>query len=308
MKKILFTLLLLQTIAQPLLAQTWVEDGAKWYYSFDLFSTTGYVEIEYIGDTTIYCDEILKPYQDCKVLNKTFYTYDFLGGIYDTVNLGHEYTWANSDTVFLYKHDRFYVLYDFSATIGDTWIVPENQEMMNCDTVGYLKVVAKGDTIINSVPLRYVIVEPEGGSNWIIQGIIIEKIGPINWYMFPEQNCITDFQEGGPLRCYFDNNFAFNSGIEEYCDYIVNNKENTFEGEVSVYPNPATSFFHIVGEKLSGVEVYIFDIFGRIIFSSKISGRELQIDVSQFHTGTYLLYLNDHEISYKPKKIQIINN
>ncbi len=289
-------LAVIQGIQFQLIAQQWASNGAQWHYSYDNFATTGYVHIEYIGDTVLVCESTAKQYQNCKIFNKTRYSFDYLSGNYNTQNLGHEYTWANDDSVLLYRHNQFYVLYDFSAEIGDIWTIPETY-YTGCDTIGKVKVIGVGDTLINSESLRYVILLPEESSYWAIRGMVIEKIGPINWYMFPEgEGCIADLFEGGNFRCYQDDLFEFQSGIVSYCDFVVSTPENFLERRINVFPNPARDWvvfeYRLPGETREAT-IRITDAGGRIVETMSVLGKQGQKmwDTRGLVSGTYYYML-----------------
>jgi len=112
MKRIFTTLTLVISVTF-VFGQTWIPDGAKFYYNFNQSPSVGYVKIEYIKDTVIASNT-------CKVLNKIRYTYDYPGA-YHTVYLGNEYIIQSGDKIYNYKYGQFYLLYDFSPSIGDIW-------------------------------------------------------------------------------------------------------------------------------------------------------------------------------------------
>ena len=303
---LIFSILILiqQLCLNHLRAQSWAPAGAQWHYSFDIFSTTGYVHIEYAGDTVLVCDLTEKTYQDCKILNKTRHTYDYVSEAYHTANLGQEYTWANADTVLLYKHDRFYVLYDFSAEVGDTWEIPEIYETY-CDSIGVVKVVSVGDTLVNSELLRYIVLEPEAASQWVIRGMVVEKIGPLNWYMFPEHDgCIADLYEGGVFRCYEDDDFEFQIGIVPYCNFIVTTPEINEETKFNIFPNPASNTLVIENSSQNIVQISITDLYGKTIVKLKNVAETVRIDISKYPAGSYLVHFTDNKSLFKTKKIQ----
>ncbi len=299
--KLFFSLCFILILNLGSKAQIWAPAGAKWYYTFSNFWISGYISIENTKDTLIY-DNASGQFRNCQKLDKIFYSYNHLNGNLDTITIGSEYTWSNQDTVFIYRHNQFYVLYDFSAQPGDTWIIPETYNFLdNCDSVGVVNVVAAGDTILNSEVLRYIVVEPEEQSHWVLFGKIIEKIGPL-WYMLPEQACILDYMEGGPLRCYQDSGFQYISGIAPYCDYIVGIKEpdnNSF----MIYPNPARYHvkFEVQSSGFGGSVLHLFDVFGRQVAVQEITSEQSILDVSGLPEGVYFYRLAMGEVVYSGK-------
>lgn len=73
-------------------------------------------------------------------------------------------------------------------------------------------------------------------------------------------------------------------------EYITNAKK-----EIEVWPNPAKDFITVTTHRSSSYEqeeMIICNIFGQVIFENKFSSQKLQIDVSAFPVGMYLIKLN----------------
>jgi hypothetical protein len=198
-------------------------------------------------------------------------------------------------------------LYDFSAQVGDFWVVPEIYES-GCDSVGRVNVISVGDTLINSEVLRYIVVAPDTPSDWIMQGLVVEKIGPIDWYMLPEQNCMTDLMEGGPLRCYYDPDFDFSTDIAPYCDFTVGINEADLKNGFSIFPNPAVNTLKINCPTDDTYHLSIKNIFGKTVWESNVITDGERLDVSGFSSGIYIVCLTDNQSISKTLKLQIINN
>lgn len=279
-------------------AQMWFSPGSTWYYSYNNFWAEGYVKIETVSDTII-------ENRTCFRLNKELFIYNYLNSTYDTINIGSEYMYSNNDSVMIYKHNKFYVLYNFAAQPGQSWCIPETYESP-CDSIGYLTVIGTGDTLICSQELRYIIVNTTENSHWAINGLIIEKIGPLEWYMLPEQTCIADLFEGGYFRCYEDQFFQFNSQIVPYCDYITNIEQH-INNDFVVYPNPVSNELKIklvMNDK--DYQLQIINIFGRLVKKYMIHKNEETIVVNDIEHGIYFIVLSDSEDKTTVQKI-IIN-
>ena len=66
--------------------------------------------------------------------------------------------------------------------------------------------------------------------------------------------------------------------------------------ELSVYPNPTTSLLNInSNEDLSGFNVELFDIVGRLVISQMLEGRSNTINVGKLAEGTYIYRVIDKE-------------
>lgn len=282
-----------------LIGQEWASPGAEWYYDYGIFEEIGYVEISNTGDTII--DE-----QECKILTKTRFTYNHITYLYDTVVLGNEYTWSDGDKVYIYRHGQFYTLYDFSAQPGDWWVVPETYDTDFCDTIGKIYVDSISNIVINNTELRVLYCSEYENSHWSLGPKIIEKIGSVDSYMFPEvnNNCgIADLFEGGPLRCYSDNNFElYSTGIAPECDYIVSVEQNDFfNNSFEVVPNPADNYITFISKLFKPDNIEIFDIFGHPLKKINIQSEKEIIDISVLTKGVYLILFKKNKkfFSYK---------
>lgn len=296
----------------PLLisAQNWCPNGATWHYSFWNVWVVGYFKIEYVGDTTVNTVQ-------CKMLIRTVCLKNVGIPNSDSIVyvLGKEYTYADNDKVYIYKHNQFYTLYDFSANTGDTWTVPEISRFDGCDTVGTVKVDSAGTVMINNQNLRYICVSPADTSQkWGWCAKIVEKIGPIKSlssypysYLLPQKfdYCgmfIDQVIEGGNFRCYSDNDlFSYTSNIAPSCDYITSiNTINNISDRVKVYPNPSNGSFSIELDKSLPVkEIMITNLLGKNIFRQQINDEKV-IDINNLASGSYIL-------SIISKDMQIIN-
>ena len=85
-------------------------------------------------------------------------------------------------------------------------------------------------------------------------------------------------------------------------------KENIFDGEVSIYPNPSSDFIRIdmMDVNRSEYNVSIINILGEKVFdiSESISGNYMQqIDVRNLANGTYILQITNEETIFFEKII-----
>ena len=225
MKKILFVLLML--IAARVSGQCEFSPiGAEWHYNYNNFSTRGYVNVKSESDTVI--DGV-----SCKKLVKSINVYDFMTDKVNKGVFGYEYMAQINDSVMIYVDGVFKKLYDFSAEIGDTIIIPalEHHEEY---THGTAVVTGKGVMEFEGDSLKYIdLKQPEDweDSPWKFSCYhdysndyyntvrICEKIGNISGYLLPEKYFIADDEEGGALRCYSDEELNVKFSDED-CDFI----------------------------------------------------------------------------------------
>lgn len=293
MKKILLSALFLG-LALTASTQVWAPAGATWHYDYVNFWVEGYIQIQYVGDTTI----AGKP---CQVLKKEAHTYDWLNHTFSNSEMGYDYTYSENNIVYCYRFGQFFTLYDFNAVTGNTWQVPgwDGSWGSPCDTTGTVVVDSTGMTNINGFPLKYIWTSPAEGSGWSFYDKIVERIGHFG-YMFPEPICIVDVFEGGPLRCYYDDEFGLYTrpGFDKPCDFIVGiNDAQPRESAFSIYPIPAETFVTIdIKIPVKGsVVAEISDITGKIIKTIKTSGSKINFDISGLKDGLYFIRISDKD-------------
>jgi hypothetical protein len=277
-----------QDLANP---QAFVHQGSEWYYNYNNFWIEGYVKFGYVGDTII-------SGQTTHILKKDLFYYDFISEEYEEIDLGAEYVYSNEDSVFIYRHDQFYLLFDFSALPGDTWTVPETFET-ECDTIGVVMVVSAGDTLINGEPHRYIDLQGDTNGEWVIAGRVVERIGTIESYLLPNPVCLIDLYEGGPLRCYSDDEIGLvSTGISPECDYLAGIHDWDKDNHVKLYPNPATTELWLqLPENLppAQAQIELYGTTGKLLYKAQPTGRFHKIDVAHLPAGLYLIRLWDGE-------------
>jgi len=283
------------------------EDDAVWHYDFYV-SGSGFYKIELRPDTLI-------QNKNCqKYLIKKYTFYQQSGGIYlqgPIIDFPHEYTYTSGDTVFYYKNDKFYTLFNFSANVGDEWIINDEPiPFPSCDSISRVEVIDTGEIEINGVSHRKVLLHTIEGSPMGIDGWIVENIGPIGaQYLFPTgRNCndstIICFEQHS-FKCFQDSLVGlFNpSGIE--CEYLLNHvgigeKENQI---FQVYPNPTSDFINIEFREIGEYQLTLFNHNGKIIISEKLSKMKERINLTGFTNGVYTLRIENEKSKIRTEKI-----
>lgn len=272
-------------------AQNWAPAGAKWHYTYIGFSI-GYVEIANVGDTVI-------SGQTCQKLQKTFNGLQFgvtpMNFVFDTT-----YTYESNGVVYVLEQNQWKTLYNFNAVVGEHWPMAPMPEFGGCTENSQLKVLATGTKVINSQTLKYLVVDfcnPDLTSQGF-QDTIIEKIGFTGSYMLPFDMCTMAFDgnEGGPFRCYSDNNFAtYKPFYDNECDYLVGVDENQIL-ELSIFPNPSSGKFTIEAPLQAGQSIELYNLNGQQVFKQVIlnSGVNKTLEIN-LTPGMYLLKLMSQE-------------
>jgi hypothetical protein len=268
-------------------AQNWAPAGAKWHYTYIGFSIA-YVEIANVGDTII-------AGQSCQKLQKTFNGLQFgvtpVNYIFDTT-----YTYENNGIVYVLEQNQWKTLYNFNAVVGDHWPMAPMPEFGGCTENSQLKVLATGTKVINAQTLKYLVVDfcnPDLTSQGF-QDTIIEKIGFTGSYMLPFDMCTMAFDgnEGGPFRCYSDDNFStYKPFYANDCEYLVGVEENQMH-KLAIFPNPSAGKFTIEAPLQSGQAIELYNLNGQQVFKqdilNSVVNQTLEIDLTP---GMYVLKL-----------------
>ncbi len=75
------------------------------------------------------------------------------------------------------------------------------------------------------------------------------------------------------------------------CGNSIGLNENKKNGQIRVYPNPATEFLNIESEIQIDSEIQILDILGREVVTSIITNKSRQVDIANLPAGVYFVML-----------------
>ncbi|MDO8367588.1 MAG: T9SS type A sorting domain-containing protein [Saprospiraceae bacterium] len=200
------------------------------------------------------------------------------------------YIYTQNDTVFFYSTvtNQFEMLYDFTAEVGDTWVVGG---VLSFDNEGN---ALFADTIrvdsISSIAIN-------GGSLkvWhISHGIfydwgrrIFERVG--NESLFAPKFAMWELEVGG-LRCFETPDTAFHF-VPYPCDTIYStisttDAPNAADG-IAVFPNPFHEAIYIRSDPLSAPGTFLlFSPIGNVVRRQKFSG-SVEIGTASLPAGIY---------------------
>lgn len=261
--------------------------GATWHYSYTETSppfNQNYILIESVKDTIILG-------KNAKKLNQTLYQTNN-----NSFFWGHEFIYSDSNKVYLYKYNKFNLLYDFNAVQGDTIFVIEPL-LMNCG--------GNGDTLIpfliDSVKLVNIngfqkkvqhVTNLEMG--WNFGEKFIESIGS-NYFLFPT-DCVAP-PNIDSLRCYNDS--ILNYHLVNDCEEIITSiKENTNIFHQYEFQNTIYNTLNLPDIK---GDILIYDIQGKLLFSEKIKPT-IPIDLKN---GIYIVLLKNKDFQHIYKILKL---
>ncbi|NOQ73368.1 MAG: T9SS type A sorting domain-containing protein [Crocinitomix sp.] len=279
---------------QSTYSQVWVDNGATWHYEFWQPFMSGYVEMNYDRDTTI--DGI-----SCQVIETTQYKFFDGGGFAGSTIRPIQITYVSGDTVFYRSNGAFFVLFDFGAEIGDTWMISDvpSLEYVDCDEVSVIQVTGTGVMDIAGESYRYLDLEPTSNSPYGFVGRYVERFGLLSTgleqfrYLFPQEVECDGIPDGGALEfgysgflCFEDDSFSLYSPTSSSCTKVVSVPENSELVDVKCYPNPATNILEIsAANPIDQLQVY--SSVGEYVMTVNVSEYVAQIDVSTLSRGIY---------------------
>jgi len=302
MKKLLTSIFLLFQFS--LFAQIqWAQVGTIWYYdAMEGFATGhGYVKFEVTKDT-------LLGGKISRKIQKTSFRSN--GAIKD---LGSEYTYMDNRKVYFWKTNHYYLLYDFSAYLNDSWILKSfGENWCGYDSVSRVIVKKTDYETISGVNIKSYSTAPDDTSKWVFHEKILENIGSL-YYMFPiPLSCgIFDLYECGPLRCFYSPqigtiHFKINNSTFAKCDTLFGTglNEEIETNSVTIYPNPTNESFTISAKNEFIEQIEIVDSNGKCV--NTISGNnKSEVLLSLPNQGTYFLKIKINK-KYIYKKIIIL--
>lgn len=270
-KATLLSFLLVCSIS--LTAQEFAPIGAEWNFQISYFSSP---------DLTV---NTYRSEKDTVINNKI---YRVISRDYLTCNVsyfGDQYIRQSGDSIFWLDHnDNEFLLFDYSANVGDTWVLPlyDIDEFFYTDSIYVLTV----DSIYNTNNLAgdslktfdvTLAEEGEMETNNIVKARYFEYIG-FEIGMFPEHSSgICDANYTNAINCYTDDNVGLLQ-IRELplgCDY--SDVSDVILDAVMVYPNPFLDEVTINGINFSPGDIKVYNTQGQSI-PINVDGHVLRLE------------------------------
>ena len=178
-----------------------------------------------------------------------------------------------------------------NAQIGDPFNTFLNHQNDNCNVSGISIINLSGG--LNLKHLIGLLTSETG----IVEGI--GEVGPI---------CIPTQDGGGGLQCYTKQGQSIQFGTIDCSLFPTAQRQNLNTAQfnnlnVQVFPNPSNKFITIESKNEIISELELFDLQGRMLQNIKLNNISIQLDISNYQTGTYLLKIVSAEGS---KTLKII--
>ena len=276
-------------------AQEWAPVGATWHYSEEFFMPVtidkDYIKFESVKDTIyngMLCRQIIKRHN-----------------ITCTDRPMVEYMYSQNEKVWFWdpNFSTFQVLYDFSATPGNSWVILIG-DLIHSDVDSLIvRVDSTDNVLINGVQLKKLYVTYDFRNETTVpftyQGVIIESIGDL-YFMFnycPEYlfGCDGNFSTG--LRCYEDAvTGLYETGIAPSCTYVHQftgiRPEPAELSRIRIYPNPADKEITINTDIAGPIFFTIADLTGRTVKSGMVTGSA--IETGNLKPGIYKMFFQQN--------------
>lgn len=284
-------------------SQVWVQSNAVWHYEFSSTNTGGFIKVEHIRDTVLDSKNAMvflsTKFEFAFDPNNTLFLLD--NSIIDT-----NYTWTNGDTVFYWQDDKFEILYNFSETIGESWIIGTNGDGFNdCSETSTVQVVNQGLIDIGGLEFLTLDLFSDDTSDLKLRGSYNSRFGnhsELNTqynFLFPRKSFCSNPEIDDTylykFRCFQDEQVTYNPSGED-CEYplgIVGIKKVEFYNN-NIFPNPTNGLINVCTEN-ELTDMFIYDSSGQEVEKFTLIGNENEIEVS-LEKGTYFVYFKTNQV------------
>ncbi len=278
--------------------------GAEWHYLFTDF----YPRAGYVNETIKYTGNVIEGSDTLKLLTHSkFFT---------MINTSPTYTTLikqKGDTIFMKNvktNNQWQILYNFAAQVNHSWT--NNFYLGPNVTINYTTQVTSigsrqiGNKTVKELSVNY---SNSYGSWYNHSGTISEYFGS-NAFLF---NYISLNETDGDyyisFLCYTDSIIGTTQFTDKPCNFSnltgVNELIDSVNG-ISVFPNPTTNKIYLNSKSESlNVHISLYNSIGQIIYSSKNTSKNHEIDLSLFENGIYFLKLQNNS---EQKVIKLIKD
>jgi hypothetical protein len=275
----------------------WAPIGAKWYF------TAPYFDPVFTKSPSCIVMESAREWVIAGLPVKVLEIKSCL----DQKIIARAYIRQKRESVFYYhyKDEKFYLLYNFAAKIGDTITVHDSVfelpeaflygDNKTANTFKY-RIVEIDSININGNWHKRQKVKAVSPSFWgfydhRVNSYIIEKIGNTVFFFGRIAGTIPE-ETVGQLRCYSDEKTIYQSPEwPSNCDLVLSSKIISHtEESIRLYPNPANDYLTI--EPVPGMQsISIFSLDGRLIRFIEVheTNGPVTLPVGHLQPGTYLV-------------------
>lgn len=300
-------ILLLVIVKSAFAQQEFAPIGAKWYYNRpNTFATNNFIVFESVKDTVI-------DQKTCKIVE---IRNDY--GTSETVHRDYFYQDLSKIYYFNHKSRTFHLLYDFSASPGDTITVhaeaftPNISFLPNSRTIPFFKYVVVEVENIEVSGINYVRqkVKDVENSTWgFVRPLSIDQVNYILSdigslvYMYGASYIFVMEDEPIMLRCYETSGSLYANPLwTGQCTEGLSTPIKNIN-TINVYPNPFENDIYVESDQ-EIVRIEVYSIIGNLVFSSnKLNVTKEKLSLNNLPKGSYILRIITKDNNYY-KKIQ----
>ena len=299
-------LLLLTFISTGLFAQdaSWFETGATWTYQY---KENGFMEVETHLAIFSITEQTTLNGQACAKMEAT-------GNNSNPLNCNAAwppyYLYESDDSIFFATDydNTFRLAYDFGAEPGDTWefIVPI--DIFETETVYMVTVNNVTTTEIDGQELKQMNLNYQhisGDDSYIgWQNLpVTEKIGAVPFLIPFGKWSVCENHFNDSIRCYSDSQIAYLAPDFSSCFLGLNDTRP--EVNMGIYPNPAQNTFTLEVWDNRILEIQIYTVSGKRIFSNGFDNHKIEVNTSAFKAGLYHISVQTEKgLVYKKLVVQ----
>jgi hypothetical protein len=298
----LFVLVLFNGYGQT----NWVQGNPVWHYKVynPSYPGYGYIKVWDDGDT-------LLQNQNCRKLKSVKHSFEYINPQGDMAEYVSDYIsgiiYYSNDTVFYWEEDHFNVLYDFTANIGESWVIGTNTIGFGCADTSRVNVTGQNTIDINGVNYNEWSLVDDSLNSYGNLGKVNARYGSTNKYLFPfGRSCDMTIVEFDVVTfiCFEDDSLYYNP-TGEACEYYLGVTENKWN-DISIYPNPSAGKFELVSA-IPVQKISIVNLVGETVKELNVSFSNQNIDLSELPQGNYYLQIENTNGAHFVKSIQILN-
>lgn len=256
-------------------AQQWCAPGAEWTYGFGNQQASGITRAWYSGDS-------LQGGYTAQRIDQTIHAYQpvFPFGQPFTQELDPLFTRTENEVVYIWDgvSSTYDTLMWFGAVPGEHW------NMHHQDGFARFDVLDTGTTVVDGIPLRYLVVEEPIVMGWV--DTLRERIGFDYFYVEPLETFLIDWTTA-MLHCYRDAEINEHHGSmwSGDCDFSVAVPEQQAAMSL-LFPNPGSD--HFILQLPGGMHtIEVFDATGRRVLSVRTTDANVRIDTEVLPAGLY---------------------
>jgi hypothetical protein len=293
----IFAFISLSSMAQSI----WTKGNAVWHYRFHNISN-GYIKVWEDGDTTIQNRVCTK----LKSVKHGFYITGPGGGLMETVsNYIGGFIYVSNDTVYHWDTDHFSVLYDFSATMNDTWILHSGTSTFGCNDTSVCVVQSAGTVNLGGQNYTELTLSYAPDANEYVAGKVNSRFGSSEGYVLPFfRNCDSTIVEWDQISflCFEDDSLYYNPSGQA-CEYYLGLNEEGM-GKVTVFPNPSPGKIELLSD-IPLKKIQVMNVLGMTLKEVETTLTLIEIDLTELPSGTYYLNSENAKGERVIKTIQI---